>query len=155
MAKKKKKNNSGISIIIVVVVLSIAVMSLFGYIVYRSLFARIPNKRYEGIEEHILTQDEKNNISEVFSDLKELDSVNVFIDTNKDSQSRIIKISIKLKEDVKFDDLKTLCNSSIEKVSEDNLDYYDMEVFITSEDKESEIYPQIGYKHVSNSEFSW
>ena len=60
-----------------------------------------------------------------------------------------------LKEDIKFDKMKTMCDSAIEKVSEDNLLYYDLEVFISSKNEESTIYPQIGYKHRSKKTFSW
>ncbi len=155
MAKKKKKSSGGTGVIVTVIILSIAVMALFGYIIYRNFFARIPNKRYDGLEEHILTQDEKNGISDTFKDLEKLESINVYLESSKENESRIIKIRIKLKEDVKFDDIKDLCNNSIEKISEDNLGYYDVEVFITSNDEESDVYPQIGYKHTSNSEFSW
>lgn len=152
--KKKKKNSGGAGVIVTVVVLALAVMSLFGYIVYKNIFANVESKRYEGIEEHKLTLDEINGVKEVFADKEEVDKIDVYIESNKNAKSRIIKIRIKLKEDIKFSDMKDLCNSSVEKISEDNLSYYDLEVFISSDSEESE-YPQIGYKHRSKTEFSW
>ena len=155
MKKKKSKKKSGVIIIVSVIVLALAVISLFSYIVYVNLFAGVESKRYEGLSEHVLTTDEIDSVKEVFSDLEQLDKVNVYIESNKNAKSKIIKIRIELKEDVDFDNMKELCNSSIEKISEDNLGFYDLEVFISSENEESEVYPQIGYKHVSKTTFSW
>lgn len=153
--KKSKKKNNGTGIIVIVVVLALAVMSLFGFIVYKNIFASVESKRYEGVDEKVLTKDEINEVKDVFKDLEQLDSINVYIESNKNEKSKIIKIYITLSEDVDFDEMKKLCNSSIEKISEDNLAFYDLEVFLSSKNEESEVYPQIGYKHVSNEEFSW
>lgn len=153
--KKKSKKSNGSGVIITVVVLALAVVSLFGYIVYKSIFASVESKRYEGIEEHKITVDEINGIKEVFSELGELEKIDVYTESNKNSKSKIIKIRISLKEDVNFDKMKEMSNSVIAKVSEENLGYYDLEVFISSNNEESEVYPQIGYKHRSNSIFSW
>ena len=151
---KKKKKNSGSGVIITVVVLALAVVSLFGYIVYKNLFASVVSKRYDGLSEHVITVDETNAIKDIFKDVEELKRIDVYTESTKNSKSRIIKINIKLESDVPFDEMKKLCNSAIEKLSEENSKYYDLEVFINT-NSESEIYPQIGYKHRSNSEFSW
>ena len=153
--KKSKKKSNGTSVIIIVVVLALAVMSLFGFIVYKNIFASAESKRYEGVDDNLLTQDEINGVKEVFKDLEQLDSIKVYLESNKNEKSKIIKIYITLSEDVEFDEMKKLCNSSVEKISEENLAFYDLEVFLSSKNEESEVYPQIGYKHISNEEFSW
>lgn len=156
MQKKKKKNSgSSTGVIVTVVILALAVVSLFGYIVYKNIFAGVESKRYEGIENYKITVDETNGIKEVFEGLEQVEKIDVYTASNKNSKSRIIKVRIVLKDDVDFDKMKELCNSAIEKVTEENLSFYDMEVFISSNNAESEVYPQIGYKHRSNSSFSW
>ena len=155
MAKKKSKKSSNTGVIVTVVVLALAVISLFGYIFYKNIFANVENKRYEGLEEHKITVEETNGIKDIFSDIEQIEKISVYTESNKNSKSRILKIRINLKEDMDFDKLKELCKSSVEILSEDNAAFYDLEVFITSNNEESEVYPQIGYKHRSNSKFSW
>lgn len=136
--------------IILVILMALAAICIFGYIVYKNIFAGVKSKRLDGIENHPLTKEEINNATEVYKALEQLDSVDIEVNKN----SKIIKIKVVLKEDVNFESMKKVCNSSVEKFSEENLSFYDLEVFITSK-KESEIYPQIGYKHRSNTTFSW
>ena len=76
-------------------------------------------------------------------------SVDVYID------SKIIKIVVKLESDIDFEKVKEKANESLSGFSEENLTYYDVEFFVQSSNKESETYPQIGYKFKTNTEFSW
>lgn len=155
MKKKKKSNGSSAMVIVTVVVLALAVVSLFGYIVYKNIFASVESKRYEGLDEYKITVDEINGIKEEFNKLNEIDTVNVYTESNKNTKSRIIKIRVNLKEDAGLDVVKEVSNSIVEKLSEENREFFDLEVFVTSDNEESEIYPQIGYKHRSKTEFSW
>ena len=133
-------------IIIFVVVLIICIISFF---IYKNVFAGVENSRYEGIENYKLTNDEKNAVKDKINELEGIKKIDVYTD------SKIIKIVVKLKEDIDFSDMKKIANESISMFSEDNLTYYDVQFFVESDNKESEIYPQIGYKFKANLEFSW
>lgn len=145
-----KKINVKTIAIILVILMALAAILIFGYIVYKNIFAGVRSKRLDGIENHPLTKEEIAGVKEEYSVLTELDSVNIEVNKN----SKIIKIKVVLTGDVEFEILKGVCNKSIEKITEDNLSFYDLEVFVTTK-TESEIYPQIGYKHRSNTVFSW
>lgn len=136
--------------IILVILMALAAIIIFGYIVYKNIFAGVKSKRLEGIEKYPLTTEEVSNVKSTFDEVGQIDSIDVVVNKN----SKIIKIKIILKEDVDFETMKNYCNSSISKISEENLSFYDVEVFIDTK-AESEIYPQIGYKHRSNTIFSW
>ena len=136
--------------ILVVILMALAAICIFGYIVYKNIFAGVKSRRLDGVDKHPLTKEEIKNVSAVYEEMEALDSVTIELNKN----SKIIKIKVVLKEDVNFETVKNVCNKSVEKFSEDNLSFYDLEVFITSK-KESEVYPQIGYKHRSNTTFSW
>ena len=69
--------------------------------------------------------------------------------------SKIIKIVVKLDEDIDFENIKTKANEVLTSFSKENLSYYDLEFFVESSNKESEIYPKIGYKFKDNTEFAW
>ena len=141
---KKKKV---IKLVTIILVLLIAFLAIF--MIYQNLFASSNNTRFDGVEDHKLTNDEINPAKDAFKEIETIDDVDIFIN------SKIIKIVVNLKEDVDFEQIKTLSNQVLTNFSEDNLAFYDVEIYVESMNEESEIYPQIGYKHKSNSEFSW
>ena len=140
--KKNKKKLIIISIIIVVIF-------IFLVLIYKNVFSKSNDVRYKNIEKYKLTNNEINSVKKQIKEIDEVKKVDVYID------SKIIKIVVKLSEDVDFEKIKTTANDSLTKFSEDNLSYYDVEFFIDSSNDKSEVYPQIGYKFKSNSEFSW
>lgn len=137
--------------IIFAILMAVAAICIFGYIVYKNIFAGVKSKRLDGVSEHPITKQEISEVTEVFNGIDSLDKVTV--DTSKNS--KIITIHVTIKDDVSFEDMKNVCNNAVTKFSEKNLEFYDVEVFINSNNKESEVYPQIGYKHRSNTTFSW
>lgn len=96
-----------------------------------------------------MTNDEKNSAKDKINELENVKDVDIYID------SKIIKIVVKLEEDIDFESIKTKANEVITSFSEENLSYYDLEFFVESSNEESEVYPQIGYKFKTNSEFAW
>ena len=143
MKKLKKYYKIIIAALIVIVIL---VLSLF---IYKNIFQGSSSNRLENIENYKLTKKEKNSVKDKINELENIDNIDVY------TNNKIIKIFIELKEDIDFDDVKEVSNELIESFSSDNLKFYDLEIFVTSKDKESKIYPMIGYKHKTNSEFTW
>jgi len=140
---KKKLIKYGIIATIIVLIF------ILLFFIYKNLFAGSNSSRYSNIENYKLTNDEINEVKDKINELEEIESVNVYTD------SKIIKIVVKLSSDIDFESIKTKANESISGFSEENLSYYDVEFFVTSLTEESEVYPQIGYKFKTNSEFSW
>lgn len=140
-----KKNKKKIIIITAIVILVLVLLIL----VYNSLFSSSNSTRYDGIENYELTKKEKESVKEKLNELENVEDIDIHIN------SKIIKIIVNLSDDVAFDGVKAKANEAISGFSEDNLSYYDIEIFVQSSNEESEIYPQIGYKFKTNSEFSW
>lgn len=132
--------------ILVVIILIISILCFF---IYKNVFANTANSRYKEIEDYELTKEEKKSVKDKINELDNVKKVDVYIN------SKIIKIVVKLEEDIDFDNIKTKANEVISLFSEKNLSYYDLEFFIESSNEESEIYPQIGYKFKYSSEFAW
>lgn len=120
-----------------------------GFMVYKTLFSSSASSRFDGIEKHKLTNDEINSAKEKVNELENVKSVDVYL--NK----KIIRVYIKLESDTDFDKIKEVSNQLITSFKDDNLSFYDLEVFVESLNEESEIYPKIGYKHKKSSEFVW
>lgn len=133
-------------IILAIIIILIFVLSFF---IYKNIFADGNTTRYKDIENYKLTNDEKNSVKDKINELEGIKDVDIYID------SKIIKIMVKLENDIDFETIKSKANEVVSGFSEKNLSYYDLEFFVSSSNEESEIYPQIGYKFKSNSEFSW
>jgi len=133
-------------IILNIIIILIVVL---GVLIYKNLFAGKESSRYKDIEKYELTNSEINIVKDKINELEGIKSVDIY------TSSKIIKIVVKLNEDIDLDSIKNKANESISLFSEENLTYYDIEFFVTSKNEESEIYPQIGYKFKTNSEFSW
>lgn len=146
MKKKVLKSKYIKYLLIFVVVLVIVVLIA---LIYRNLFAESNSTRLEGIENYELTKGEISSVKEKINTLENIESVDVY------TNYKIIKIFVHLSEDIEFDKIKDISNQVIEEFSEENLGYYDLEFFVESSNEESEIYPKVGYKHKSNSEFVW
>lgn len=141
----KKKKLIKCSIIFVILL----VIFLLLFFIYRNLFAPSNDTRYKDAEKYKLTNNEINAVKDKIKQVENVDKVNVYTD------SKIIKIVVKLKDDVDFENIKDVANESILSFDENNLKYYDLEFFVESSNEESEVYPQIGYKFKTNSEFAW
>ncbi len=119
------------------------------FLIYKNLFSNSDGDRYEGIKNYKLTKEEISAVTEKVNTLGDsVASVDVYV------KSKIIRIFVKLKEDVNFKTVKEVSNQTIGLFSESNLEYYDLEIFFDTE-KESDVYPKIGYKHKTRKEFSW
>lgn len=133
----------------IIISLIIVIIGILVFLVYKNVFAGGESSRYSGIENHKLTNDEKNSVKDKINELEGIKSVKIYID------SKIIKIVVTTENDIDFESIKTKSNEIISSFKEDNLSFYDLEFFIDSSNKESEIYPRIGYKFKNSSEFSW
>lgn len=133
-------------IIVVLIIIVIALLSLF---IYKNLFEQGVSQRLDGIEEYNLTKKEIKAVKEKLNEIGEFESIDIY------TNYKIIKIFIELKEDVDFEHVKNISNESLQNFSEENLSFYDIEIFVKSLNEESEVYPKIGYKHKTNSEFTW
>ena len=142
--KKKKK------VLIIIAVLTIIIF-VFLALIYKNVFAGNDKTRNGDISKYKITNNEKNDIKDKINELEEVESIDIHTNNN----SRIIKIIVKLKNDVDFEKMKELANSSLSNFNKKNLSYYDIEFYIDTVNEESEVYPKIGYKFKSNSEFSW
>jgi len=105
--------------------------------------------RLEGIEEVELTEEDK---SKIVSDLKEKDSVN---EASVHISGKIINVLVEVKEGTKVSTAKLLRKTAIKSLSEEEMKFYDIQIFITNEDTEAKGYPVIGYKSASEKSFKF
>lgn len=142
-----KKNSKKWIIIGVVIV----VILLLLFLIYKSVFASGRDSRNKDMSSHKLKNNEINAVESKIKEVEEVKSIDIHTNNN----SRIIKIVVILSSDVDFKKMQEIANASLSSFEEDKLAYYDFEFYIDTENEESEVYPKIGYKFKTNSEFSW
>ena len=102
--------------------------------------------RLEGIEKVKIDDKKKESLKENFKDSSKSISVRI--------QGRIIYVDVKLNDDVSRDTAKELSNKTLEKLSEDEKAYYDIQFMINNEANKDQ-FPIIGYKHHTKTEIRW
>ncbi len=152
MKKKLKQNKVLLALaFILIVCFGLILFVLFKYF-YLGGNSNKYGDRLEGIESHEIHKDLKNEISELYKDTKmELKSLK--------TNGKIIYVTFNLSEVIKVQDAKNLALKSIEKFTDDEKNFYDIQIIITcdAEDSsaESMLYPIMGYKNSSSFEVVW
>ncbi len=104
--------------------------------------------RLEGIEDHKISSGVINDIE---SKLKENKMVN---DVEYHNEGRILNFIITVAPDMSKDDAKKLGDTILDKISDKNKEYYDIQILIDTEE-ENENYPIAGYKHKTEGSFDY
>ena len=133
-------------IIIVLVVLIIGVLSL---VIYNNLFKQGTSNRLEGIEDYKISNKEISKVEQKFKEIEDIESIDIY------TNYKILKIMLVLNKETDFNIIKDISNQAVQEFTEKNLAFYDVELFVNCNLKESEIYPKIGYKYKKNTEFAW
>ena len=66
-----------------------------------------------------------------------------------------VKIIINLSEDVDIEAVKNMSNELLKNFSKKELKYYDFSLYVTSDNKDSEVYPINVTRHNSKDSFAW
>lgn len=136
----------GLSLILFVIMLVIFISLFFGN--GKDSYGN----RLEGIEEVKLSN---NFLTELKNTLKDKDEV---VEANVRLQGKIVYIVLQLNPDVSVDNAKNISNSTLEKFSQEELDFYDISYLIKWE-KETEEGTETsgieGYKHPSKDSITW
>ena len=103
--------------------------------------------RLKGIEKVELTKKDKTELITSIEENEVVSSASVR------TQGKIIYINIKYKAGTKLDKAKEVANSSLKSIDEDQLKFYDVGYFLTSEDEES--FYVTGTKNAKLEKISW
>ncbi len=143
---KKKKIIKFAAIMIIVVIILIAIVMVCKNLLYSN-----ENNRLDGIENHKLTKKEISSAKEKLNTLENIDSIDIY--TNDKTKKIVLFVTIT--DDIDFEKVKQVSNDTISSFTEDNLAFYDLEIYFDTKKEDSEVYPQIGYKFKSSEGFSW
>lgn len=140
-----KKN---ISIIVAIVVF---VLVVTGLLYFKEVFSAddataIYGSRLEGREKIEITNERINQVKKTTKDLSKETTVRI--------AGRIIEIIVDVKDEVSLKDAKALGTPIVSTFTEEEREYYDIQIFLTSE-KDKDHFPAIGYKHHTKDGLTW
>ena len=104
--------------------------------------------RLDGIEDHEISSD---TVKDIENSLKENDKVT---DVTYNNEGRILDFIITVSNDMSTEDAKKLGDTILDKISDDDKKYYDIQILIDTEE-ENDNYPIAGYKHKSEDNFTY
>lgn len=143
---KDLKKNKYTTLAIIIFVLLI----ILGYGLYNVL---IPNNgkpvygdRLDGIEKVEVTKDQLEKLD------TEIVKESMVAKSNSYTSGRIVNIILTIKEGVSESNAKKITSTIVEYFTEDQLSYYDIQLFLTTED---DSYNIIGYKNKTEKDFTF
>ena len=126
-------------------------MFLIAWFLYGMIMPSNSSEKYgnrlDGIEKVELSEKDLDKISSNLEDNDIVNSANVRV------SGKIINVIIEVKEGTKVVNAVKLDDAVSKSLDKDELAFYDIQLFITNEDKEAKGYPIIGYKSSSEKKF--
>ena len=105
--------------------------------------------RLDGIEEVLIKNDKIKTIEE---EMKKIEGIKNF---KFDIEGRLVYVIIEVSNETAVAVAKGYANKVLEYLEDEQKAYYDIQAMITSDSKESEVYPIIGAKHKTSTGFIW
>lgn len=136
-------------LIAIVVIFVLAVIILFS--IYNSIFLNNSSKygdRLKGIDEVKVTSNLEKEIKENIKTLDITKSVEI------EESGKIINVIALVNDDIEVNKSKEIGNKVIEKLSDKQKKYFDVQIFIKKSSKD-EKFPIIGYKHHNKDNITW
>ncbi len=143
--KDLKKNKYTTLAIIIFVLLIFLGYGLYSFLI-PSNGKPVYGDRLDGIEEVKVTKEELKKLDD------EIVDENIVSKSNSYTNGRIVNIILTIKKGVKEKDAKKITSTILEYFTEEQLNYYDIELFLTSED---DSYNLIGYKTKTEKDFTF
>lgn len=135
----------GVSLVLLLIILVFFIMLLVGG------SSNKYGNRLDGIEEVEISNDELDTIA---IEMKEKDGVS---DASIRIQGKIINVILTFNSDIDSKKAKEIATSTLESFSEEQLDFYNVQYFLTRESKGEDDTPYVvtGNKHPSLDEIGW
>lgn len=149
---KKIRENK---VLLVLAIILLICFALIAFVLFKYFYVGYNLDKYgdrlDGIESHEIHSTLKSEIEELYKDTKmSLKSLKI--------SGKIIYVTFDLSEVIKTDDAKNLVLKSLEKFSDDEKNYYDIQFIVkcdSEESSETSFYPIMGYKNSSSFEAVW
>ncbi len=140
-----------IGLIVTGVILVLVILMFFGIknAFFSNMGQSVYGNRLDGIEKYPI---DDAVIKDIETTLKDTGNISSF---KYELKGRLMNFIIEVNADVDLTTSRAFADKIAEKLSDDIRSFYDIQVYLTCSDKESELYPTIGYKHKTSVGFKW
>ena len=145
---KLSKNKVKLLLAIIIILAVILIVSMVLFFKDNTANPGYGN-RLDGIEEVKITKEETQKMNSTLEKEKKVKSVTSNI------QGKIVNVIVKVEKATKIKEAQELPKKVIDCFKEEQVNYYDFQVFIQNEDTENKSYPIIGYKKATSKGFSF
>lgn len=152
--KKNKKRTAVIcSIILFFIILFVAAYKIYVFL-SPSTGVSVYGDRCDLVKGYEITEARENEIKTLISSYENMEVTEIKV------ACRLIDITVNLKEDVEWSKVEEMSKAILTTLSQDEVNLYDIQLFITSSNKENAEYPKIGTHHklidgAANDYFVW
>lgn len=106
-------------------------------------------ERLNGIEDVKITSEIENEIIKTFENLDKVESAKYKL------RGKIINVILTVSDDLDVETAKSYSAEILKILDEEQLKFYDIQIYYSSNTESSQNYPFIGYKNKSKEEFAW
>lgn len=140
--------------IFTILVIIVFIICMFGLSYFKKIYWDNNDKaaygeRSKDIDEHLISKEEVNKIKEDIVKIKNIESVTY------DLKGRVINLIITVADDLSVKDAKALSGDIFKAFTDDELEYYAIQIYCEKKDSSKTDFPIIGYKHYSSTDISW
>ena len=146
LMKELKENKFTTIVFLIFLGLFLIGALIFGLVMLKT-GKPIYGNRLDGIEKVEVTKDQTNELVKNLKDKDYVTSASTHI------SGKIINVLIETKEGTSIKKAKTSKTIVLKAFEEDQKKFYDIQLFITNENKDAKGYPVIGYKNSSEKNF--
>ncbi|MCI8445226.1 MAG: hypothetical protein HFG15_02190 [Bacilli bacterium] len=143
--KKNKKLTMWVGMILGILL----VLFLIKILIFPAFGSNAYGNRLDGISKVRIHDD---SITKLKQSLVENTKVNA---VTYDLKGRIINFIIDVKEGVSVEDAKKIADGTLSSFTEEQKEYYDIQIILTQDTVKDTSYPYIGYKHKTSKGLFW
>lgn len=143
--RKHKFTTGVVAVLLVLVIITILLLRFL----IPNYSGNLYGNRLSGID-HYKIEDSK--ITSLKTEISKLEGVTK---VSYNLEGRLINIMITVKDEVEKDTAKGYADQALTYFTDEQKEYYDIELILSSENDNSEVYPLFGYKHKTSSSLVW
>lgn len=137
-----------------IIIISVILIIIIGFFIFLWMVLTDNNKNPYGDRcderiNYLITDKKMKSVEKKFKEIEQVNSVEVY------TKLCTIKIIVNLKEDIDIENIKAKATEVLEIFDEDELGLYDFALYVTSDNKDSEVYPINVSKHATRDNFAW
>ena len=143
------KNNKLTAFVILIFILMVILSSYLYNTFFGSGRSEAYGDRLDGLEAVEITKEQYDNVKEKLKENEKVTKVTT------DLKGKIVNIIITVKDDVNKADAKKIAEVALTVFEKEQLEFYDIQIFVKKDNAELNDFPIVGYKQNGKEGLTW